>query len=600
MISGLRARVAFVSIVLAALAAGGCLGSSHGSKVGGNEIRHLTLVMQTPDAPDPDAEFFIDQVKERTHGRLQIVEGGSDYPSGDPDNEARLVRALRSGEEKMVYIPARAWERGSAITSFRALQAPFLVTNYMALRRITTGPIARLMLQSLGRSGLVGLGLVPNELRRPLGRRPLVSPSAFRGARIRVVTSPTGVLALRALGAVPRTNFTAKEVGPALRSGRLDGAESSTKSILDNGYVTYARYLPSNVALFAKVQTIAIQRDVFARLSEQQRDALRAAAAATVAHADPAAREAAEVQQLCAQGLEPVPATPTDLAALRQRSERTYASLDNDPVTARIVREIRTLAGKTANVAPLPPCPGAERSQVGAAATFPQGRFASMLTKADFERAGATRDPNFPEPWVITIQGGRWHTNEHPPFGGRYILRGDEITFVIEQPRDAAGERETVGWSYYRGKLDLRVVDVRDTGARVIYTAHPWRRVGTTPAEATPVRGAPRFPTGTFETRITRADLRGTGFPLSNAHWEDLTFTSDGRWRDVWFHPRRTDQPPGGGRYTVRGNVVTLTPANPDVLRWSYYRGLLTFRVISDPDAFGRFTYTVHAWRRIR
>ena len=81
-----RTGVALASIVIAAVASGGCLGGSHGSKVGGNDQRHLTLGMQTPDAPDPDAEFFIDQVKERTDGRLRIVEGGSDYPSSDPDN----------------------------------------------------------------------------------------------------------------------------------------------------------------------------------------------------------------------------------------------------------------------------------------------------------------------------------------------------------------------------------------------------------------------------------------------------------------------------------------------------------------------------------
>ena len=596
-----RTGVALASIVIAAVASGGCLGGSHGSKVGGNDQRHLTLVMQTPDAPDPDAEFFIDQVKERTDGRLRIVEGGSDYPSSDPDNEARLVRALRGGQEKLAYIPARAWERTSGITSFRALQAPFLVTDYTVLRRITMGPIARSMLRSLARIRLVGLGLVPNELRRPLGRKPLVSASAFRRARIRVVTSPTSVVALRALGAVPVTNFTSKEVGPALRSGRLDGVESSTKSILDNSYVAEARYLPSNLALFAKVQTIAIREDVFARLSAKQREALRAAAAATVAHADPAAHEAAEVQQLCTEGLDLVRANPADLAALRQRAERAYASLDHDPVVARFARSIRKFANEHENVSVLPRCSAAARSSGSAASPrFPQGRFASMLTEADFERAGARRDPNFPEPWVITIQGGHWRTNEQPRFGGRYIVRDDQITFVIDQPSDAAGERETVQWSYYRGKLNLRVVDVRDAGARVIYTAHPWRRLGRAPGKATAVRRAPRFPTGTFETRITRADLRRTGFPLSNAHWEDLTFTNDGRWRDLWFHPRRADQPPASGRYTVRGNVVTLTPANPDVLRWSYYRGLLTFQVISDPDAFGSFTYTVHPWRRIR
>jgi hypothetical protein len=34
-------------------------------------------------------------------------------------------------------------------------------------------------------------------------------------------------------------------------------------------------------------------------------------------------------------------------------------------------------------------------------------------------------------------------------------------------------------------------------------------------------------------------------------------------------------------------------------LRWSYYRGRLTFKVADVPDVMARFTYTVHAWRKV-
>jgi TRAP-type C4-dicarboxylate transport system substrate-binding protein len=168
------------------LVAAGC---ASGTKSGGTATHVIRIVMQTPDAPDADAEYFISQVKQRSRGRIEILEG-SGYTSNNPSNESGLVRALRSGKVEMAYIPSRAWERASSVTAFRALQAPFLVTTYPLLRRITTGSIGRSMLRSLGSLGLVGLGLVPDELRRPLGRRPLDSPATLRGARIRVITSP--------------------------------------------------------------------------------------------------------------------------------------------------------------------------------------------------------------------------------------------------------------------------------------------------------------------------------------------------------------------------------------------------------------------------
>ena len=37
---------------------------------------------------------------------------------------------------------------------------------------------------------------------------------------------------------------------------------------------------------------------------------------------------------------------------------------------------------------------------------------------------------------------------------------------------------ETVRWSYLNGLLTFTVVDVQDSGSRIIYSAHPWRKIG--------------------------------------------------------------------------------------------------------------------------
>jgi hypothetical protein len=124
-------------------------------------------------------------------------------------------------------------------------------------------------------------------------------------------------------------------------------------------------------------------------------------------------------------------------------------------------------------------CPKVTQPATGATAPFPEGRFESTLTPEDFRRGGATIDPTFPTPWRITIEKGRWITNERPPFAGTYVLRGHETAFVIQRPAENGGQRETLTWSYYRGKLTFKIVAVADAGSRVIYTAHPWQRVGS-------------------------------------------------------------------------------------------------------------------------
>jgi TRAP-type C4-dicarboxylate transport system substrate-binding protein len=473
-----------VAIVVAGAAAvcvlGGC-GSAGGINKEGAKIapRQITLTMESPDGPTPDTTYFLNQVLDRTHGQLRVIVDPVRYSSADPANELRLAVALREGRVQMAYIPSRAWELDSRrVLGFRALQAPFLITNYALLRAVTTGPVAQELLTSLSGNGLIGLGLVGIELRRPLGRRPLISATTFRGARIRVNTSTTSVLVLRALGAIPLTNFTAGQVGPALASGRLVGVETSLLDIDDDGYTEQAKYLPSNVALFAKTETIVTTKATFHRLTPIDRAALRAAAAATAAHADPAAEERAELRQFCGSGGTLKTATPSQLASLQRATAPPYATLEQDPATKRAILAIERLKKQTpAANSTLPPCPSASTP--------------------------------------------------------------------------------------------------------------------TSTAESA-------FPTGTFETVITKADVAKAGFPPNDAHTETLTFGKNGTWLDTWFDPRESDQPPAAGRYTVRGDVLTFgPPAGPDVVKWSYFRDQLTFKILSVPDAFGQFTYTAHPWRKI-
>jgi hypothetical protein len=36
---------------------------------------------------------------------------------------------------------------------------------------------------------------------------------------------------------------------------------------------------------------------------------------------------------------------------------------------------------------------------------------------------------------------------------------------------------ETVKWSFFDGKLRFKIVAVADHASRVLYTAHPWRKI---------------------------------------------------------------------------------------------------------------------------
>ena len=107
------------------------------------------------------------------------------------------------------------------------------------------------------------------------------------------------------------------------------------------------------------------------------------------------------------------------------------------------------------------------------------------------------------------------------------------------------------------------------------------------------------FPTGTFLTKITTADLFRAGLDLNDAHWEKVTYRADRTWVDIWFHPRVSDQPPAHGRYVVRGDTLRVL-GTPDTVRWHYDGRALTFKVVHVPDGLARLIYTAHPWQRIR
>jgi hypothetical protein len=108
-----------------------------------------------------------------------------------------------------------------------------------------------------------------------------------------------------------------------------------------------------------------------------------------------------------------------------------------------------------------------------------------------------------------------------------------------------------------------------------------------------------RFPTGTFMTKITTADLYRAGLDPNDAHWEKVTYRADGTWVDIWFHPRVSDQPPAHGRYLVRGDTLRVL-GTPDTVRWHYDGRSLTFKIVHVPDRLARLIYTAHPWQRTR
>jgi hypothetical protein len=116
---------------------------------------------------------------------------------------------------------------------------------------------------------------------------------------------------------------------------------------------------------------------------------------------------------------------------------------------------------------------------------IPPGTYVTTDTVADWQAGGQYGDDwNTAITYTTVIRAdGTLRETQAPdppdqgPVSGHYVVKGDEVTFFVSQPTGNWSATEKVRWSYFDGQLTFAIVDVADTSSRVIYTAHPWRKV---------------------------------------------------------------------------------------------------------------------------
>jgi TRAP-type transport system periplasmic protein len=488
----LAAALAIASLGLAACAGQPSVGKS------GAVSRDVTVIrLQMPDESDPDGLYFAQDVARRSHGTLKVVVDSSAFPSALPANEAKLVAALQAGQVGFSYQPARDWAT-AGVPGFQALDAPFLVTTAQASEALAASPVAGALLRQLSRLGLVGIGLIPAEPRQFLSTTPLIAPSAFSGVSLRINDSPQTAAFVRAIGARAVQSVSSTQVPDMLIHGRIAGVETSPTYILGASYNAEASYLTS-WAMFPKFETIVASKSAWQALTAAQQTAIEQAATDTLAHAQQVpALEEQELAGLCSSGLVVDVPAPGQLAVLARESAGAVPAGSQVSAMIQMIRADVPGTGPQLSAIWLPPqCRTASTPAQAIAlhqlsvpsgsghqgTTIPPGTYVTVDTVADFQAGGQYgNDWNKAITWTWHLYpNGTVYLTQQPDYPdqpsahGRYVVHGDEVTFIWDAYLGLTPE--TVRWSYYDGQLTFAIVSVQDTAGRIIYTAHPWRKV---------------------------------------------------------------------------------------------------------------------------
>jgi TRAP-type C4-dicarboxylate transport system substrate-binding protein/Tol biopolymer transport system component len=487
-----------------------------------------TLQLAVADAPgrpsEPYVLEFIEQVKTLSDGDITIEpiwQAGSDTT---PVFEQGVAKVVKEGQYDLGLAGSRAWD-SLGITSFQALQAPFLITDDALAEAVASSDIAKQMLNGLLSANVIGLALWPEDLRHPFSVIPgksILSPEDFKGETVKVVPSEVSHLLIETFGGNPMfgdEGYQAAESG--LRQGfSLTGTPTAT----------------GNVIFFPKFQVLFVNGAAFEKLGEAQQNILREAAIATQKKAIAEhPREVDAATAWCADGGTIVLASQEQVAAFEAAAKSVFDKIEEDPLNTELIAEIRELKAKTA------PVPGAEAC---GPATAPQGAAPSggseewsqgppangvwqaEITTEDFVRMGllgSVAEREWAGLYTITFEDGKYYMTWQGLQGqtgkcqANYELVGDVVRFIYYQTTgdECVNEVDDIQWRLDDEGLHLHLVAIKKASfkeMKAYYEAKPWQKVETWSA------GLP--PNGVWQVELTADDFIKTGTLKSTA--EDM------------------------------------------------------------------------------
>jgi TRAP-type C4-dicarboxylate transport system substrate-binding protein len=480
-----RSRLAELVLVgMAALALAGCGGGGAGEdKAGGSGEPVVLRLANTNGQIDftPAVEYFVQRVGELSDGNLRI-EVVDEWGNSAPDAEQQVVRAASSGEVDLGWVGTRVFDT-LGVESFQALTAPMLVDSYALENAVIESGIAEEMMQGLDELGVVGLGVLPDGLRKPIGvSGPILGPADWRGITFGTLASNGHVEAIRALGATP-VQLQWMEREERLASGTLQGFETSIWIHQHNpALARLAPYVTTNVTLWPQMDVLLANPARLEALSAEQRGWLEEAARDAARLTSLADTDTQALKDSCLVGARFAEASDADLAALEAAFAPIYAKLEQHPGTKAFMERIQELKESTspdpelvipAGCTGMATAPG-QAAHTGTAPAYLNGTYRYVLTKEDARKAGETDLSEYPRPNTWTLKDGHFEVRGTlGGFTGSYSVDGSLITFASDEDDSTITFMFTVD---DEGNLNLDPVpgtdpgDAHESGTHTVWT----------------------------------------------------------------------------------------------------------------------------------
>ncbi len=194
------------------------------------------------------ADKFKELAEKATAGKVKIEV----YPNSQLYKDKEEMEAIQLGAVQMLA-PSLAKFGPLGVKEFEVFDLPFIMPNRAALRKITDGPLGKMLLDKLDAKGIKGLAYWDNGFKIMSANKPLVKVADFQAVKMRIQSSKVLEAQMKSLGALPQV-MAFSEVYQALETGVVDGTENPPSNmftqkmhevqkhatISNHGYLGYA------------------------------------------------------------------------------------------------------------------------------------------------------------------------------------------------------------------------------------------------------------------------------------------------------------------------------------------------------------------------
>ncbi|GAA1058511.1 hypothetical protein GCM10017608_25740 [Agromyces luteolus] len=490
--------VAAAAVASVAVALSGCAQGA-ASKAGPGAVPRTIVIGLGDSAGRPasdDAEHLAEPIESYSDGALvpqirwEAHTERVDRASGE--GYAVVGDMVLDGSVDLAVLPDFVWIDAGA-ERLSAVKAPFLLTDEATMDAVATSPLGAEMLDELDDLGVVGLALLPEALRHPIGfDEPFLEVDDVAGATLRSL-DPAGRELIEVLGGTA-TNLANEDLAQAVTDGEVQGAESSYAQI---GSLPRSGTFTGDVAFFAKFNTAVANRGWFDGLDSDLQDAVRRAAADTteyVVESNPTEAESAAA--FCAAAGSIAFAGPEAVAAFEAAASPMRERMEADPVVREAMASIGDLERGVEPASMVEPCDFDAGEATDAAggmdpetATFPEGTYRAELDVDDFLAAGVDEGTarNHAGVWTLTFEDGVFDDPGCP--GSTYLVRDGRVEVRLGSVGESCGSVAgsvlfNAAWTFADG--ELRFVDIIGSEAdgpalqrfhEVLWGSQPWKRV---------------------------------------------------------------------------------------------------------------------------